>query len=197
MEPNITYTTCTCGSEKSPDTAIHHIWSRDVSQKLFKHLHISIMSVEHTLSKRGRVLQLHDLNYSYHEIEKITGVSKSTVQETVKCEKNPHTHQSHSHSGCPASVNDRDHHHILCQICQHCFEPYRSIAEHVGSVTEHQVKTIAHNTGFHHWVAAQKPFLTKAAVKKHDIWAEGNSSRDWDTIIWTDECMIELGKCPS
>jgi hypothetical protein len=34
------------------------------------------MSVEFTPSKRGRVLQLHELNYSYREIEKITGVSK-------------------------------------------------------------------------------------------------------------------------
>jgi hypothetical protein len=41
------------------------------------------MSVEFTPSKRGRVLQLHELNYSYREIEKITGVSKTTAQKLL------------------------------------------------------------------------------------------------------------------
>jgi transposase len=163
---------------------------------LFKHLHIYIMSVEHTPSKRGRVLQLRDLNYSYRGIEEITGVSRSTAQETVNRDKNHHTRQSRPRSGRPASVNDRDRRHILRQIRQHRFEPYRSIAEHVGSITERQVKTIAHNAGFHRRVAVRKPFLTKAAVKKRNIWAEENSSRDWDTIIWTDESTIEFGERP-
>jgi hypothetical protein len=109
--------------------------------KLFKHLHIYIMSVEHTLSKRGRVLQLRNLNYSYRGIEEITGVLKSTAQETVNHDKNHHTCQSRPCSGCPASVSDCDHRHILCHIHQHRFEPYRSITERVGSVTECQVKT--------------------------------------------------------
>ena len=43
---------------------------------ILKLFHISLMSVKFTPFKRGRFLQLHKLNYSYREIEKIAGVSK-------------------------------------------------------------------------------------------------------------------------
>lgn len=154
------------------------------------------MSVEFTPSKRGRVLQLHELNYSYHEIEKITGVSKTTAQETVKRDENCHTHESRPCSGRPKAVNHRERCHILRQVRQHRFEPYKAIAERVGSVTEHQVRTVANEAGYHRRVAVRKPFLTAAAVKKRTIWATENQSRNWDTVIWTDESTIELGERP-
>jgi transposase len=81
--------------------------------------HISLMSVEFTPSKRGRVLQLHELNYSYREIEKITGVSKTTAQETVKQDENCNTRESLPRSGRPKAVNHRERRHILQQVCQH------------------------------------------------------------------------------
>ena len=101
--------------------------------------HISLMSVEFTLSKGGRVLQLHKLNYSYCEIEKITGVSKTTTQEIVKQDENCNTCESLPCSSCPKAVNHCKQHHILWHICQHQLEPYKAIAKYVGSVTEHQV----------------------------------------------------------
>jgi hypothetical protein len=33
-------------------------------------------------------------------------------------------------------------------------------------------------------------------VKKRITWAKENQSRNWDTIIWTDESTIELGERP-
>jgi hypothetical protein len=38
--------------------------------------------------------------------------------------------------------------------------------------------------------------LTEVAVKKHVQWAKDNKSHDWNTVLWTDESTIELGKCP-
>ena len=136
--------------------------------RVLKLFHISLMSVEFTPSKRGRVLQLHELNYSgsYREIEKITGVSKTTAQETVKQDENCNTHESLPRSGRPKAVNHCGRRHILWQVCQHQFEPYKAIVKHIGSVTEHQVRTVANEAGYHCHVAVHKPFLTAAAVKK-------------------------------
>lgn len=169
-------------------TPFMYLWWQKVSRHRHKPclvIHASticvfflLMSVEFTPSKRGRVLQLHELNYSYREIEKITGVSKTTAQETVKRNENHHTWESLPRSGCPKAVNDCECHHILQQIRQHWFEPYKAIAKHVGSVTEHQVRTVANDAGYHCCVTVQKPFLTAAAVKKHIAWAKENQSRN-------------------
>jgi transposase len=154
------------------------------------------MPIEYSPSKRGRVLQLHDLNYSYREIERITGVSKTTAQETVKRDENHDTRNSLPRSGRPAVINHRDRRQVLREIRKHRFEPYKAIAERVGEVTARQVQSIAHDAGYHRRVAVRKPFITAAVVKKRIQWAKENVSRDWDTVIWTDECTIELGKRP-
>jgi DDE superfamily endonuclease len=82
------------------------------------------MSVEYTPSKHGRVLQLCDLNYSHREIEKITGVSKTTAQETVKRDKNHHTQKSLPHSGRPSTITTRNCRQVIHELKQHRFEPY-------------------------------------------------------------------------
>lgn len=108
------------------------------------------MSVEYTPSKRGRILQLHDLNYSYSDIAKIVdGVSKSAAQETVKREELHNTQKSLPRLGRPAAVSSRDHHKVLQDIKRHHFDPYKKVAERLGSLTEQQVRTIAHQAGYH------------------------------------------------
>ena len=101
------------------------------------------MSVGYTSSKWGRILQLHDLNYSYHEIAKITGASKTEAQKTVKHAENHHTHKALPCSGRPAAIDTHNCHHVLCNICNHHFKQYKAVSERVGGVMEWQVCTIA------------------------------------------------------
>ncbi|KIM91809.1 hypothetical protein PILCRDRAFT_83238 [Piloderma croceum F 1598] len=154
------------------------------------------MSVEYTPSKHGRVLQLRDLNYSYREIEKITGVSKTTAQETVKCDKNHHTRKSLPRSGHPSTITTHNHRQVIHELKQHQFEPYKTIAERSHDLTEQQVHTITHDAGFHCCIAVCKPFLTEAAIEKRVKWADENDGCNWETVIWTDESTIELRKRP-
>lgn len=47
-------------------------------------------------------------------------------------------------------------------------------------------------------IAVQELFITPSAKKKQRIkWVEDNQNTNWDTIIWTDESTVELGKHPS
>ena len=94
------------------------------------------MSVEYTFSKWGRILQLHDLNYSYHEIAKITGASKTEAQKTVKHAENHHTHKALPCSGRPAAVDTHNCDHVLRNICNHHFKQYKAVSERVGGVME-------------------------------------------------------------
>jgi hypothetical protein len=155
-----------------------------------------IMSVEYIPSKCGRVLQLHNLNYSYHEIEKISGVSKTTAQETVKNDENHHTWKFLPHSGHPSTITTCNCHQVIHELKQHQFKPYKTITEHSHDLMEWQVHTITHYAGFHCCVAICKPFLTEAAIKKCVKLADENDGCNWKTVIWTDESTIKLRKQP-
>ena len=154
------------------------------------------MSVEYSPSKRGRILQLRDLNYSFGEISQITGASKTGAHGTVHREQNHHSHNSLPHSGRPAAVTDRQRCQVLHEIHKHRFKSYKAVAACVGDLTARQVRHIANQAGYHRRVAMRKPFLTEAAIKKRVRWAEENKDRDWSTVLWTDESSIELGERP-
>jgi hypothetical protein len=156
----------------------------------------SAFSVEYSPSKHGQILQLQDINYSFGDISKITGVSKTGAYNTVLCEQNHHTHNLLPHSGHPAAVTDRQCCQVLHEICKHRFGPYKAVAACIGDLTACQVCHIANQAGYHRWVAVCKPFLTEVVIKKHVKCAEENKVRDWSTVLWTDESSIELGEWP-
>jgi transposase len=153
-------------------------------------------SPELSLSLRGRILMLHDLNYSYREISKILKVPKSTCYDTVRRDNLHHTCQSLPRSGRPHTINDRTRRTVLRNLRSHRFEPYSTIAALCPNVNTQQVKKIAHQAGYHRRIARRKPFLSPVTVKKRLAWAIENQSRDWQTVIWTDESSIPLGGIP-
>ena len=187
---------CTCDCRKSPIEATCYLDQLNSHLCLLCFCMSNMSSIEYTPSKQGRILQLGDLNYSYAQIAQIMGASKTGAHNTVVHNENHNTRNSLPQSGHSHAVNECNHHTVLQDICRHRGEPYKDIAEHVGGVTADQVQRTADDAGYHCRVAIQKPFLTKAAVKKQIKWAEENQTRNWDTVAWTDKSTIELGACP-
>lgn len=152
--------------------------------------------VEFTPSKRGRIIQLKELGWTYDEIHDELGVSKSGAWKTVQRDKKHNTRKSLPRSGRPAVISRRTRRLILREITKDRFTPWTKIAEHLGTVTARQVEKVAHENGYHRRIARRKPFLTAATVKKRLEWVRKNMGTDWNKVVWTDEVKIELGEMP-
>jgi hypothetical protein len=160
------------------------------------YLRSTMSSVEFTPSKRGFIIQLKELSYTYDQICTKLGVSKSGAWWTIQCDKIHNTRNTLSRSGHPEAVNDRKRHQVLRKVCGNHCATFVDIAENLYGITACQIQTIAAEHGLHHHVAHRKPFLSAANVKKQLAWAKANEWKDWDKVIWTDEAKIELGECP-
>lgn len=151
---------------------------------------------ELTPSKCGRILALRDEGYNYREIARKIGCAHSTAQKTVKRDENHDTRNSLPHPGRPPATDERTNRRVLRGLRNNRWEPYGRIADGFGDIKEHQVKKIAHDAGYRRYVARQKPFLSKKAIRERQEWAIQNEGRTWSNIIWTDESSIETGKRP-
>ncbi|KAF5312015.1 hypothetical protein D9619_003841 [Psilocybe cf. subviscida] len=146
---------------------------------------------------RGRILALHDENYSYREIsEKIGGFSKSTAWKTVNRYKTYNTTDSLPRSGRPKAISNRTRRQVLREVTGNRWEPYSSISRRLNTVTEHQIREIAAAAGYHRRIARRKPFISDRSIMKRIQWAEINAETDWTKIIWTDETSFKTGKRP-
>jgi transposase len=153
-------------------------------------------SQELSPSKRGRIVMLRDLGYTYAQIRDITGVSRSGAWKTVQRNRVHHTRNSLPRSGRPKALSERAIRAIIREIRRNRFAPYTVIAQNLNGVTARQVRSVAINNGYRRRVARRKPFLTKSAVAKRVLWARENAKRDWTRVIWTDETNSEVGERP-
>lgn len=147
-------------------------------------------------SKRSAICALYSAGYSYCKIAKKMNIAHSTAHYTVKCDRQFHTRHSLPRSGHPPTLTKRKKCMILREVRKNQKTPYKGIAEAVGDVTEQQVRKVANSAGYHCRIARRKPFLTQEVIKKHYAWARENKTRDWDTVICTDETRLELGERP-
>lgn len=144
----------------------------------------------------GRILALHEEGYSYREIAARVPVSASGAYKIVQRYQNHNTYHSLPRSGRPPALPVRTRRLILRTIRSNRFDPYRVIAQRIGWVTMSQVAQVAREEGYRRCVAVTKPFLKPKMVTQRIEWAETNDGRDWESVIWTDEVVIETGAQP-
>ena len=144
-------------------------------------------------SHRGAICALHREGLSMRQIAQ---KAKVAVHYTLKQDKNFHTCHSLPRSGRPSTLTDQKKRMVLREICNNQQAPYKEVAVAVGGISEHQVLQIATEAGYHRCVVRRKPFLSKAAIKKHLAWAKENKTRNWRTVIFTDKTQLELGERP-
>lgn len=80
-----------------------------------------------TPSKHGRILQLRKLGWDYHRIAKEIGCAPSTALYTQRQEEKYHTHNDLPRSGCPRAIDNRTECHIIREIKNNRFKPYKYI----------------------------------------------------------------------
>ena len=85
-------------------------------------------------------------------------------------------------------------------MVQNCLKdrckPFQQVAQDTGmNISEHVVRDVAADAGYHRCVVRKVPFLTALQKRKRTAWADEykdfNAQR-WGDIIWSDECYIHL-----
>lgn len=71
------------------------------------------------------------------------------------------------------------------------------IAERIEGVSPHIVQMVAHAAGYRWCVAQTKPHLKPSMVSQRRTWADHNTHRNWDGVMWADEAFIQTGEQPS
>jgi transposase len=146
---------------------------------------------------RGRILALRDEGHSYRRIAKKICVSTTAVYTTVNRARKYGTTTSLPRSGRPRKISTRTRHIIIRMLRIFRFEPYKSIAKRIGTVTERQVRQVAASESYHRRVALRKPFLNRRMAIKRLEWARVNRFRNWEGTMWTDEVICKTGELSS
>lgn len=152
---------------------------------------------EYSEATRGAIIALKLDGNSYREISQKLRVSSSSAQETVARFKRHKRIKSRPRSGRPPAISTRTRRRIVRTLRDYRDEPYKAIADRIGSVSWRQVQTIAHKEGYRRRVAVRKPYINEPTRKKRLGWAESNQKTNWNSLVWTDEVIIETGERPT
>jgi hypothetical protein len=149
---------------------------------------------ELTEGQCGHIVGLRDACYTYREIGDMMGISYSCARKTVLRFQKHNTYSSLPRSGRPPVISDRMRRLIIRYLRRYRFEDYRTIAGHIDGVTERHVRLVAQQEDYHRCVAHAKPYIKPEHATKRLKWAAENEQRDWDSVMWTDETILETGK---
>ena len=99
-------------------------------------------------------------------------------------------------SGRPPKLTDADKHHIVRTARKQQRTPFSEIMNELRlDVCEQTIQNVLEHEGYHWHVAKKVPFLTRRHRYLRMSWAwlyKSLTSRQWRTIIWSDECYIYL-----
>jgi transposase len=155
-------------------------------------------------TKRAYLVGRRDAGESFGQISSKTGIPKSTVIDTVKNASERGTTKSLPRGG-PRKTDPRDD-RILCREAKKDFQARRvPLAQLQANIQPHLCRsTIQHclkEKNIRKWIAKGCPRLKeehKVArynwVCEHQYW----EIKDWEKVLWSDECMVERksGKGP-
>ncbi|CAK5268474.1 unnamed protein product [Mycena citricolor] len=72
-------------------------------------------------------------------------------------------------------------------------KPFRSIANEIEpQISDKSVARALDKRGMHRRIARKVPFLTQQQKKARLEWACAREGEDWDTVMWSDECYIQM-----
>jgi transposase len=147
---------------------------------------------------RGIIKGMRQKGAKFQEIGDALQIPKSTVQYTVKKQPLRQEGKSLARPGQPPKLSSRDERSILRAIRTDPFISYKDIREKTGvSVSDTTIRKCLKKSGYGHWRAKKRPQLTMEAAKARLEWAKARENwgvEEFQRIIWSDECSIQLGK---
>ena len=124
------------------------------------------------------------------------GIKPSTASNLWTKYKNTGTTKNLPHSGRPPKLSDHGRRLVVQNCVNERRKPFQQIAhDSMMNISEHTVRDVAADAGYHRRVARKVPFLSALQKRKRIAWA--NEFRDfgaqeWWNLMWSDECYIHL-----
>jgi transposase len=148
---------------------------------------------------RAKIWVLRHQGKSYGEINKLTGVARSTIQKIVKSNSSRTLHKGNATK--KRLITGRELRQILRYISS-CWSNRRQSWTQIKAALGLQASTSCIRrtlkaAGFRRCIACPRPFINKKQAKKrkglayHYRWW---SVEQWKQVLWTDEATFETGK---
>ena len=146
-------------------------------------------------ANRASVISLLDQGYSVRDIEKRTGLGKSTVG---RIKKEMDTDKENNHGGCPSKLSTCDKAAIVRQIQSGKLDTAVQATNFINStlpdpVHPQTVRRALKESGFRSATKKKVPMLKKTHrqkqlefAKRHENW----TVEDWKRVLWSDETKI-------
>ena len=150
-----------------------------------------------TPRKASAVLALLKAKHSFRSIKSLVPVSLSTISRIRKraLEHPEDPTAIRPRSGRPSKLSERDKRALVRYAISNRELTVKAVAIEFNC-TEKTVVTVLRASDYHKRIQRPKPFLTKKQkalrllfARKHKHWTE----KDWENVMFTDECNIELG----
>lgn len=137
-----------------------------------------------------------DWGHSVREICEKYSVSRSAVYYTKKRQLVRQNNASLPRSGRPKKLSDREERRLLRYIRLNPKATFKKISTDIQCpVGRTTIKSILKEYNIAHWVAKKRPNLTPEVAAKRLAWAKDHrwSHKQWEQVIWSDECSVERG----
>ena len=155
-----------------------------------------------TSAEHSAIISMANSSIPHLEIAKTFNCSKRTVCYVLKNHKERGHTEEAPRSGRPPKINPRGLRALTRSMATSRCETLGNITQSLNLALPSPVcnRTVKHalndQLGMHACHACKKPFLKTEHIEKRMDWAraaERLTEDDWDRVIWTDECSVELG----
>ncbi len=153
--------------------------------------------------QRGAAVALHKRGLTVREIEKETGVSRSSVQRLVKKHRQGAPLQAGKKTGRPLLSTTRQD-RVLKRIVRGSPDKRRKTRSEIAhewrsatgiNASPWTISGRLKKLGFKSRVAAKKPFTSPANIAQRVLWCKehrGWTLEQWETVLWSDETSVQL-----
>lgn len=143
--------------------------------------------IQHDSPKKNRLIGALLAGKGLREAAQMTDFKKSTAADIWKRYQQTGSTKNRPRSGRPKVVTDRLKRQIINAAKKSRRQPFQEIAN---------IRNVLAEEGYHRRVARKVPYLTKVQKTKRVQWArlyKDYTSRNWEDVIWSDECYVYLG----
>lgn len=152
---------------------------------------------QHGTPKKNQLVGAIRAGKSIAESSLLFSIPYSTARDIWKRYKNTGSTENYLRSGRPTKLSDVMKRHIIQTALKSRRKPFREIGNEIGiKVSEGTIRNVLREKGYRRCVARKVPYLTDKHRKARLSWAwmyRRFSKRNWQRVIWSDECYVYLG----
>lgn len=120
-----------------------------------------------------------------------------TIYTTIRRSSSRSHCISKPRTGRPKSLSETAKRAIIRLIKKNPFITYQEVSETLQlSICRRTLFSVINESGYGNWKAQKRPLLTPKVAQRRYEWAlkyKNWGYREWSSVIWSDECSVELG----